>query len=393
MRRDDGSASSQLLRRSFFLRRRGLDIPRHLSPRQFLQRHAAAAAAEQADGLDDASSAVASLAMEVAGVSDPALMSSLRGRRDLLLRSQSTGVAAAAAAAAASSPSLGGPGSNSSAGSAGSAPQATAEDLLQRARESNVAYEPEWATAQELGFDEGSKYDIRVERNSYPNVAILPQGGSEGRPVRAREPLPQVNDSRNHSADGAEPPGRRLSSLTQSLRSHGRPLQRHHMTHHERRKQPVGFRVSFSRPYRSKGTNMGGAYLVGVVSSGFSGFNERNVLQSSHHFWGIDDSGNKYEGPYSGHSSRGLRRIGPFRGMDVDVRGGRRPERVLFGSRDVITVLYDPGSRALSFWKDDVPMGTLVYGVRSDVLYPVAVPFNCGVTVAITSISADPNAV
>ena len=232
-----------------------------------------------------------------------------------------------------------------------------------------------------------------VERNSYPNVAILPQGGSEGRPVRAREPLPQVNDSRNHSADGAEPPGRRLSSLTQSLRSHGRPLQRHHMTHHERRKQPVGFRVSFSRPYRSKGTNMGGAYLVGVVSSGFSGFNERNVLQSSHHFWGIDDSGNKYEGPYSGHSSRGLRRIGPFRGMDVDVRGGRRPERVLFGSRDVITVLYDPGSRALSFWKDDVPMGTLVYGVRSDVLYPVAVPFNCGVTVAITSISADPNAV
>jgi hypothetical protein len=64
---------------------------------------------------------------------------------------------------------------------------------------------------------------------------------------------------------------------------------------------------------------------------------------------------------------------------------------VLFGAREVVTVICDFEARTLTFWRDETLLGTLVTNLpRSGALYPVAVPFNCGVTVAITGMDNDP---
>ena len=64
---------------------------------------------------------------------------------------------------------------------------------------------------------------------------------------------------------------------------------------------------------------------------------------------------------------------------------------VLFGSREVVTVVCDFECRTLTFWRDETLLGTLVTNLpRSSTLFPVVVPFNCGVTVAITGLDNDP---
>ena len=64
---------------------------------------------------------------------------------------------------------------------------------------------------------------------------------------------------------------------------------------------------------------------------------------------------------------------------------------VLFGAREVITCVCDMDCRTLTFWRDETLLGSLVSDLpRSVNLFPVAVPFNCGVTVAITGLNNDP---
>ena len=64
---------------------------------------------------------------------------------------------------------------------------------------------------------------------------------------------------------------------------------------------------------------------------------------------------------------------------------------VLFGCQEVLTVVYH--GETLTFWRDDVLLGTLITTLpRSSgtLLYPAVVPFNRGVTVAITGLEANP---
>ena len=84
--------------------------------------------------------------------------------------------------------------------------------------------------------------------------------------------------------------------------------------------------------------------------------------------------------------------MAPSRGLDVRSGEGRgNLDDVLFGSREALSVVFDAESRTLSFWRDGTSLGTLVHELpRSAVLYPIVVPFNAGVTVAITGMNGDP---
>ena len=145
--------------------------------------------------------------------------------------------------------------------------------------------------------------------------------------------------------------------------------------------RPVGFRVAFHHPLCEPGGNMGGSYLVGVASASFTAFGDPNGLQESPFFWGIEDSGTKHEG------SRSLGRMAGS--MDLD-ESTLSASGVLFGSRDVISVVMD-ATYSLTFWRNDTCLGTLCRNLpRTGELYPVAVPFNGGVAVAITSLTEDP---
>ena len=55
-----------------------------------------------------------------------------------------------------------------------------------------------------------------------------------------------------------------------------------------------GFRVVFDHPYRDPGMSLGDCYLVGLTTSSFSHFGDRNGLLQSPHFWGIEDSGSYF---------------------------------------------------------------------------------------------------
>lgn len=120
---------------------------------------------------------------------------------------------------------------------------------------------------------------------------------------------------------------------------------------------------------------MGGCYLVGVTTSSFSAWSESKGLQNSPFFFGIEDGGLVYEG-----SSRSRR--------EAEV-SSQNAHGVLFGSRDVVTCITD--GRTLTFWRDSTLLGTVVNSLpRSLPLFPVVVPFNSEVTVAITNVQSDP---
>ena len=175
--------------------------------------------------------------------------------------------------------------------------------------------------------------EIQVgEGNERRHLAHVPAGSGEGQAIRAEHPLP--------------------------------------------RNSTVGFRVAFEHPTAEvTGANMGGCYLVGVTTSSFSAWSESKGLQNSPFFFGIEDGGLVYEG-----SSRSRR--------EAEV-SSQNAHGVLFGSRDVVTCITD--GRTLTFWRDSTLLGTVVNSLpRSLPLFPVVVPFNSEVTVAITNVQSDP---
>jgi hypothetical protein len=122
---------------------------------------------------------------------------------------------------------------------------------------------------------------------------------------------------------------------------------------------------------------MGGCHLIGVATSAFSSFTEPNALQQSAFFWGIEDGGQKYQG----------RRRSRYELVEAPLT----TSSVLFGSKQTVTVVCDWESRSLTFWRDGVLLGTLVTQLpRNTTLYPVVVPFNCGVVVAISRVQDNP---
>lgn len=142
-----------------------------------------------------------------------------------------------------------------------------------------------------------------------------------------------------------------------------------------------GWKIVFEYTSRDVGKSMGGCYLVGVVSHKLSDYSER--LQDSNYFYGIEDGGRHYEGSKNASVSNGLqlsRKDAP-----------RNSENVLFGNREVITVVADMKERNLTFWRDDKFLGTLIRNLPEDEdFYPVAAPFNSGVCVVISSLRDDP---
>jgi hypothetical protein len=133
---------------------------------------------------------------------------------------------------------------------------------------------------------------------------------------------------------------------------------------------------------------MGGCYLVGVASASFTAFGDRNALQQSPYFWGIEDGGSKFEGPSSRQRGRSSTTYGiemgrsevPFNDNDM-----------LFGSQEELTVVVDTEHRTLTYWRNSRLLGTLVTNLpRTGSLFPVAVPFNSGASVAITDMNGNP---
>lgn len=325
--------SSQLLRRSLFARRAGggLDFQRSFHPRNLDQIENDMMEEEEDEH------AVAALALEVAGVADAARIPGLRSRRELLLRSAADSIQFGVDPVA-------------------SQPLAP-DELLEMATENASMYDPQWESPAKLGMRRKNNA-IVVGDDEFANVATLPVGAAEGKSVRTLEPMLRATEA---------PDGKEQCKV-------------------------FGYRVTFKRPYREKGKSLGGGYLVGVTTASFSSFDERNSLQESSLFWGIDDNGHKYEGGAGGGPIRGARRS--HHGVEMSARNvARNSDNVLYGCLETITVVVDTESRTLTFWREDNVLGTLVRNIpRSMSLYPVVVPFNSGAIVAITGLDGSPAA-
>jgi SPRY domain len=217
---------------------------------------------------------------------------------------------------------------------------------------------------------------IEVGEGDSQHVAYLPLGAGEGRALRAPEAFPR-------SAPFAS-----FSMTTSS--SSGTSGQ-------ERRPRRVfGFKVAFEQPGIEEGERLGGNHLVGVTTTSFAAFSDKNALQQSPFFWGIEDNGRKYEG--SRHHSvsqdhrRALSNYGAVLTSDVAPRGD---DDVLFRCRQAITCVVDLESRTLTFWRDEDGerklLSTVVTNLpRGGQLYPIVVPYKAGSTVAITGMIGDP---
>lgn len=279
--------------------------------------------------------AVVALALEGAGMPDIARLPAARARREMMIRSVEAipfGLDVI------------------------SSPLVPPNELLEIATENASLFNPHWEAPINLGMNRTE--NSLIVGDEFLNIATLPVGASEGKSIRTAQQIPRVNTLSN-----------------------GRPL----------RRKAIGFRVAFKRPFRETGKSLGGGYLVGVTTSSFSSFDERNSLQQSSLFWGIDDNGNKYEGGSTDTiSMRGSQR--PHHGVEMNGRQvARNEDNVLYGCLETITVVVDTESRTLTFWRDGDILGTLVKNVpRSGVLYPVAVPFNAGAMVAITGLDGIP---
>lgn len=271
------------------------------------------------------------------------------------------------------------------------------EELLQAATANAASYQPHWANPATLVGARSPRSANGIEVGDgveHQNLAHLPVGAGEGRAIRAEEPLPRGDSVGNAFASFRMPSVSNNNDATASNQSDDTP-----------RRRAFGFRVAFDHQTNGDvtGMKMGGCYLVGVTTSSFTAYGEQNGLQQSAFFWGIDDDGQKYEGSRqsSGHSSGRTARRSP--GVTVSAAAAMyaadlgatevpmNAHSVLFGAREVITVVCDLDSRTLTFWRDETLLGTLVTNLpRSGNIYPVAVPFNCGVTVAITGLDNDP---
>ena len=251
---------------------------------------------------------------------------------------------------------------------AGAASAMTSRELKQAATDNATSFSPKWISPSQIGGRVNTTGNgIQIGDGERQNVAHLPVGAGEGRPVRALEAV-----SRNIPISALVSPGQNQE---------------------RRHRRTFGFRVAFDHPEHEAGSSLGGCYLVGVTTSSFSNFGERNGLQQSPLFWGVEDGGNKFEGSrYSSHTARGSR---PERSnYGAELGPGEAPlneHGVLFGAREVVTVVIDVDSRAMTLWRDDEHLGTLVTNLpRGSGLYPIAVPFNAGSTVAITGMEGNP---
>lgn len=285
-----------------------------------------------------------------------------------------------------------------------------------------------------------------LERNQVAHVMF---GATEGRSIRAEQPFPRTD--RPSSTNIFDP--FHLSLSLSPANSHDSDsfdlLCNAEMATMQQQQQSrarvFGFRVAFDNPALSNdhestqvGMNLGGCFLVGVTSSTFTSYTESSALQQSHMFWGIEDHGQVFEGskqtdmsnystaartslqnqrqqqnqrrPNARNQDGTLNRSSGLPaavassfsldlGVDEPVGSSNsnteniemNSHSVLFGLRDVVTVVCDLENRSLTFWKNDTLLGTLVSNLpRSGNLYPLAVPFNAGSTVAITSIKGDP---
>jgi len=246
-------------------------------------------------------------------------------------------------------------------------------DLSQAANANDSVYQPKWMNLSQISRMRTNGIEVGEAGNQ--NAAYLPPGSGEGRALRALEAFPR-------SAP--------FANTLPSVASQGR-----------RTRRVFGFKVAFSHPSKEIGRNMGGGYLIGVTMASFSSFSEKNALQQSPLFYGIEDSGNKYEGARnnsSNSSSREGLRTGrkPSYGTELkESEAPRNNDGVLFGSREVVTCVVDFESRTLTFWRDEDGepklIGTLVKNLpRSGQLYPIVVPYYAGSTVSITGMSGRP---
>jgi hypothetical protein len=244
------------------------------------------------------------------------------------------------------------------------------DELLHAANENGSLYQPKWVNPSQIGGRMRTGNGIEVGEGENQNVAHLPVGAGEGRALRALESFPRSAPFASFN----------LASPNNSS-SERRPTRR-----------AFGFRVAFEYPTKEAGKNLGGGYLVGVTTNSFAAFGERNGLQQSPFFWGIEDSGNKYEGSRHSNNSRGSRRAQANYGIELSAsEATRNADNALFTSRDVVTCVVDFESRTLTFWRDDELIGTVVSNLpRGGNLYPIVVPFNAGTTVAITGIGGNP---
>lgn len=295
------------------------------------------------DIIDPEEQAVAALALEVAGIRGAAM---IPGARSVLSRRQPF-------------PNAPAPGGEDN---RNFPPPEPPETLWRLALENAEAYQPKWSIAAQRGGKSRHNHDIEV--GALQNVARIADGALEGCAVRASEPLPRAT----HRAQ-------REHSDRASQASHERKV--------------FGFRVVFDHPYREPGTSLGDCYLVGVTTSSFSAYGERNGLMQSPYFWGIEDSGTQFEGPRRRLESRpGTSAYG----IETSSRDfPRNADNVLFGARETVSVVVDLENRSMSFWRDGDFLGTLVRNLpRSGHLYPVVVPFNAGATFAITAMDRSP---
>lgn len=304
---------------------------------------------------DDPESAMESLAMEVSGMANAARSRLENSSRQGLESSRQRFLEAARAFSQANR----------------EAQRSDPQELLRCATENAASYQPRWANpSQQMSARLRGGNGVEVVEEGRQNLAHLPPGAGQGRAVRADEPLPR--------GDG-------FGSFSMSPPSNA--------SQEQRQRRVFGFRVAFDHPTAEVTGSMGGCYLVGLTTSSFTGYNEQNGLQQSPFFWGIEDGGHKYEGSRYNQSARSSRRISS---SNHAIKLGPQEARmnahnVLFGSREVITVVCDFDSRTLTFWRDETLLGTLVSNLpRSGNLFPVVVPFNCGVTVAITGMDNDP---
>jgi hypothetical protein len=298
---------------------------------------------------DDDETAIAALAMEVAGVS---------GRGDRAVGTRSIVAAGRSFAMVASR----------------EPERLEPEELLRAACENGSLYQPKWMNPSHIGGRMRTGNGIEVGDGDNQNVAYLPRGAGEGRALRALEAFPRSAPFASFS----------LTSSGSGSAQARRP------------RRVFGFKVAFEQPGREEGKNMGGCHLVGVTTTSFAAFSERNALQQSPFFWGIEDSGIKYEGARHHTVSEDHRRAQSNYGVELTAEeASRNDDNVLFGCRQVVTCVVDLESRTLTFWRDEDGqrklLGTIVSNLpRGGQLYPIVVPFNAGSTVAITGILGDP---
>jgi len=242
-------------------------------------------------------------------------------------------------------------------------------ELFTIATQNASLYNPMWSLRQTLEFNRTrrhgrSKSSKRIQDtvdisiiNTHPNVAYLPERGQVCCTV-------------------AQP------SFPLSLCIENNPTPR----------RVFGFRVAFDHPNREAGANMGG-YFIGVTNS-------------SHFLWGVEDGGRTYERTthFPGSFVRRIDASNPAQRYRSRIAGNescRAPPRrndapslastPVFGFKDIVTVVLDLDSQTLTYWKNDLLLGTLVRNIdNTEKNFPVAIPVNSSVSVAITGITGDP---